>query len=573
MENNRDQALAMTAADDQPAPITTTTQVARPVNSRQLGAIEQTLHIEPLVPTCEACQPLQSSQPAPSFYQEHESTPTWISRTTQLKDRKQLEVELQTSEKRLHDALNSLLAMAEALVLSPEENGPGAYTTPTANEVARRLAELTRDMLECQGVGIFALEPHSNTLLPMAVTGPSQAQEQQWWTTPLQQNDTLATRFTPEMIAQLHTNEVLTLDMQQSGCRELFNPYATRFMRIAPMKSGKQLIGLLILDYGATEQGHSAQETAFIKAVSKLTVLVIERKRLLYERAQAQANELAQREANRRMEEFLGIASHELRTPLTTINVHIQMVARLLKRILEQDEPDVTELMNKSAVLQDMLGSAGKQIEVLNRLVNDLIDISRIQANKLVLHIRPEPCDLAHIVWEAVRNQRYIAPEREILLKMACPETALLQEYTGQPLAPVLADADRIGQVVSNYLTNALKYSPPDRPIEVHLRVTRKQVRVSVKDHGPGLTPEEQERIWERFYQVERLSAQQKGGAGLGLGLHISQSIIERHQGQIGIKSTPGKGSTFWFTLPLVRLTAPHRTGGAPSASSGNGHS
>ena len=117
----------------------------------------------------------------------------------------------------------------------------------------------------------------------------------------------------------------------------------------------------------------------------------------------------------------------------------------------------------------------------------------------------------------------------------------------------MVADADRIGQVVTNYLTNALKYSPVDRPIEVFLAIEGQMARVSVQDEGPGLSPAEQQAIWERFYQVERIKVQSGSGTGLGLGLYICQTIIEQHQGKVGVQSSPGEGSTFWFSLPLAR--------------------
>ena len=118
---------------------------------------------------------------------------------------------------------------------------------------------------------------------------------------------------------------------------------------------------------------------------------------------------------------------------------------------------------------------------------------------------------------------------------------------------PVQADSNRILQVVTNYLTNALKYSEADRPIEAFLAVEGQMARVAVHDQGPGLSPTEQQAIWERFYQVESMKRQSGYGTGLGLGLHICQTIIEQHQGQVGVQSSPGEGSTFWFTLPLAR--------------------
>ncbi len=116
----------------------------------------------------------------------------------------------------------------------------------------------------------------------------------------------------------------------------------------------------------------------------------------------------------------------------------------------------------------------------------------------------------------------------------------------------VLVDAGSIGQVVTNYLSNAIKYSASDQPVDVTLRVEEHTARVSVHDEGHGLSHSEQERVWERFYRVPGIEVQSGSREGLGLGLHISRTIIERHQGQVGIQSIPGHGSTFWFTVPLA---------------------
>jgi signal transduction histidine kinase len=125
----------------------------------------------------------------------------------------------------------------------------------------------------------------------------------------------------------------------------------------------------------------------------------------------------------------------------------------------------------------------------------------------------------------------------------------------GEPVE-VVADADRIGQVVANFVTNALKYSPDDQPIHVRVQRKKHDVRVSVHDHGPGLPPEEQVRVWELFHRAPGVNVQSDLGlqsSGLGLGLHICKRIVELHLGgKVGIDSAAGEGSTFWFQLPLA---------------------
>jgi signal transduction histidine kinase len=150
--------------------------------------------------------------------------------------------------------------------------------------------------------------------------------------------------------------------------------------------------------------------------------------------------------------------------------------------------------------------------------------------------------DLVVVLREVVDMQEQASPERSIRLQ--CP--------TGVP-ALVYADVGRIEQVVTNYLTNALKYSPADRPVDVGLDVEPQQARVWVRDQGPGLPVEEQEHIWEQFHRAKGIEVQSGAGVGLGLGLHISRMIVERHDGQVGLDSAVGEGSTFWFQLPLAR--------------------
>jgi signal transduction histidine kinase len=293
---------------------------------------------------------------------------------------------------------------------------------------------------------------------------------------------------------------------------------------------------MLRLDGGAAqgEEFTYPNRHVLIRAVARLGAMVLERERLQREREEARANELAVRQTQAQMETFLGIAGHELKNPLTSLKLALQLLERRIRRQTPQ-EPDGAQDL---APFRGEVAQAGHQAARLERLVNELLDVSRVQVGKLELH--PEPTNLAVIVREAVEEQQQAHPERTLLLQLPLERTL-----------PVEADAERLGQVVTNYLTNALKYSPEECPLETGLDVEEQQARVWVRDHGPGIPPEEQERIWERFQRVPGIQVQSGTGIGLGLGLHICRTIVEWRQGQVGVESAPGQGSTFWFTLPL----------------------
>ena len=257
--------------------------------------------------------------------------------------------------------------------------------------------------------------------------------------------------------------------------------------------------------------------------------------------AEVQTKELSALEANHPPEEFLGIVCHELKTPLTILKGNIQLAEQKVQRFILtfQGEVPEIEVTKHFAANHEHIDQAKRQIHIQNRLVNDLLDVSHIQANTLSL--LKKPCNLISIVRAAVEDQRQIAFSRTISLKIIADRKV-----------PMFADIDRIGQVVMNYLNNAIKYSPADRPVEVCLSVERQMACVSVHDEGPGIPLEEQERIWERFYRVPSTQVPGGSSSGLGIGLYICRSIIERHHGQFGVESMPGKGSTFWFMLPLA---------------------
>jgi PAS domain S-box-containing protein len=243
--------------------------------------------------------------------------------------------------------------------------------------------------------------------------------------------------------------------------------------------------------------------------------------------------------AERRKQEFQSMVSHELRTPLTSIMGLIDLALMQIELRPRELSPEAEHLL---VSLEKMLKRADGQVEIETRLVEELLEVSRLEMHKFDLSLHRE--NLVTIVQETVANQQQAAPTRHIELALPADERV-----------PVLADAGRIGQALSNYLTNALKYAPVEQPVSVHLEVAGSSARVSVRDQGPGLTPEQQQRIWEQFYQVAAPGLQGPEG-GLGLGLAIARAIVEQHQGQVGVESAPGHGATFWFTLPIEIATA-----------------
>ena len=436
----------------------------------------------------------------------------------------------------LQESLKALLMMAETLVQVRSDDGTG--DADDTHSVTQKLVELIRSVLGCKRVSITALELDMHTPRSIAVMGIAPEQERLWRARASGFN--LHEQFAQsELDPRLDRNDVVIIDMTQPPYTTGPNPFGIRVMLLAPMRVGDQLVGVLSLDYGEVDHDYTAEEMALASVVAKLAALVLERERLVQERAEAQANELALREANRRMDEFLSIASHELLTPLTAIKGNVQLAQRRIDKILQEEYAGSDGIVGKLDIVRDLLARAERQMRLQNRLVNDLLDVSRIQADKL--EMQRELCDLAAIVREAV-------PEQQL---MAAPRLIPVCIKTEEPVV-VLVDADRISQVVTNYLTNALKYSQEEKPVEVCVQIREGMAHVLVHDEGPGLSSTEQEHIWDRFYRVEGVAVQSGSGVGLGLGLHICRTIIEAHGGQVGVESVPEQGSTFWFTLPLV---------------------
>lgn len=264
---------------------------------------------------------------------------------------------------------------------------------------------------------------------------------------------------------------------------------------------------------------------------------------IVYQREQArihaQEQENISKDSQRQLEEFIGIICHELKTPLTGIQGNIQFARRKIQKYL-LSAPETAHLHPQIMSLIKTLSYAERSAVLETRLVDDLLDASRIQRN--VFHVRRTYYNLINCIDQAVERFEGMNTRQRIVWNR--PSDSIM----------VYGDPDRLEQVVSNYLSNAFKYAPGSTPVVITLTTSEDSVRVAVSDEGPGLSQEEQQRIWKRFYRAQQTSEEATDDevphVGLGIGLSLCLAIIEQHEGQLGVESTLGKGSTFWFTLP-----------------------
>lgn len=219
--------------------------------------------------------------------------------------------------------------------------------------------------------------------------------------------------------------------------------------------------------------------------------------------------------------DFISVASHEMRTPMTSIKGALEL---LLGGYAGELPPEATEL----------LGISLTAVDRLVRLINDLLDIAKIDSGKMELHL--DKHDMGDIVRRSMRSLRALAETHRVSIQLDQPDL----------LPPVLADRDRLDQIVTNLLSNALKYSPPESVVRIRVGHFGQTIRVTVTDEGPGIPKDQLERVFDRFMQL------QGAKNGTGLGLTICRALIEQHRGSIWVDSEPGHGASFNFDLPLA---------------------
>ncbi|MEP6583984.1 MAG: ATP-binding protein [Ginsengibacter sp.] len=222
----------------------------------------------------------------------------------------------------------------------------------------------------------------------------------------------------------------------------------------------------------------------------------------------------------RQKDDFVGVATHELKTPVTSIKAYAQI---LLKRFRKEGSEESAQMVEKM----------DQQLNKLVGLISDMLDVTKIEGGRL--HFQSRFYDFNELVIEVAEELQRTTRDHAIVLKLDESEK-------------IFGDRDRIAQVLTNLITNAIKYSPAAHKIDIYTSLEKKGITVSVKDQGVGISKENQDKIFERFYRVSGPDYQTF--PGMGIGLYISQEIVRRQGGRIWVQSEKGKGSTFCFELP-----------------------
>jgi signal transduction histidine kinase len=233
-----------------------------------------------------------------------------------------------------------------------------------------------------------------------------------------------------------------------------------------------------------------------------------------------------QRKLEQQREEFISIASHELKTPVTSIKGYVQIMQ------------DIFSTTGDSMSI-DLVTKLHLQIDRLNNLIKDLLDLARIRQGQL--EFTESGFDINALIIEAVSEMQLGTKKHLIVADLGVPKK-------------ITADRERMGQVLNNLISNAIKYSPESDKVMITSKSTEENITVCVQDFGIGISADAQDKIFDRFF---RLHDKRHPYPGLGLGLYIASEIVKHHGGSLTVKSTPGKGSVFCFTIPVTYSPPP----------------
>jgi signal transduction histidine kinase len=306
------------------------------------------------------------------------------------------------------------------------------------------------------------------------------------------------------------TSEWLRRNAGTEAQLEEIRRLAPRSLMVVPLRGRERILGTICFCLTQTARGYDAHDLALAQQLAARAALAVENARLFQQ----------SREATRLRDEVLRVVAHDLRNPLNTISLSAGLLDEQMSPVERTAYGDKLDLIARSVARAD-------------RLIQDLLDVARMQAGRLTIDVQPVAA--ADLVEEAIRMHQPLAAERNITLR---------GEVSGK-LGTVSADRHRLQQVLANLIGNALKFTHEGGHVTVRASAQEDAVQFAIHDDGPGIQAADMPRLFDPFWQAR------KGGGGAGLGLPICRGIVEAHHGRIWTESEPGKGSTFYFTVPL----------------------
>jgi signal transduction histidine kinase len=418
------------------------------------------------------------------------------------------------------------------------------------DEALRRVATLIPRLESVDNSIAFRVDERTNSLSPVALYGSSQQSYAEWSAelSAIELSTEHALQSSPAYLQALHLKTPITVDFASHAVggrsRNL------RAAIYAPILLDGQVLGLLGAErhrpLGEADTYFPQWGVDLLKALARLVSMSMEKISLLDVSARQQEEIEVMRRLLSQKDDFLSLTAHELKNPLTAIRGQAQIMQRRIKRSLHPDADDDHELLLG-------LKSIEHQTKKIVHMMDALLDVSRLDLDRLELELHE--IDVIQLARRTLEEYLPMAQDHELrLLVDGHPFPLLTGEADTLPRASmkIVADEERLEQVLINLISNAVKYSPQGGPVTLSLRNTADgALAIAIEDQGIGIPPAEQERLTERFFRAR--NAQDVDAKGLGLGLYLVDALIAKHGGTLTIQSegVPGKGSSFTITLPL----------------------
>jgi PAS domain S-box-containing protein len=312
------------------------------------------------------------------------------------------------------------------------------------------------------------------------------------------------------------TKEIMEEGNLNQEYMKIIKDLAVTSVMVIPMQIKGRITGAVSFLSCRKENIFDETDFSFVKSFCNRIALTLENTRL-YEELKIEVKERI--EVDKKKDEFISIASHELKTPVTSLKAYTQILQSTFD---DGNNPQAVEMLSKM----------DKQIDKLTKLIVDLLDVTKIDKGEMIFEM--EEFDFNEMVKEIAEEMQRTTKTHQIVLDL-------------NPCDPVKGDRNRIGQVIVNFISNAIKYSPDSDGIVIKTSCENNKVKLSVLDKGIGIPAGEQEHIFRRFFRVSGKSSYTF--PGMGLGLFISSEIIKRHKGRIFFDSKEGEGSAFSFEI------------------------